>query len=293
MTTVGAAPHQYELIQDWAKLPAGESFGIVSAVATDSQDRVYVFQRKDPPMCVFDRDGKYLSCWGISAITDPHGLFIAGDVVYLTDRADSVVETFTLDGKPLRVIGERGVHSDTGCEEPMQLVPRAAGPFNMPSELVPSPSGDLYVSDGYRNARVHRFSRDGKLLSSWGEPGKTAPNQFHLPHSVIVDSQGLVYVCDRENSRVQVFTGDGKFVKMWTDIHRPTDIALDGDGNFYVSELECDGSPPRVSVVDPEGRVLARWNSRSAHGLWVDSHGDIYLALTGDHSVDKYLRVSR
>jgi DNA-binding beta-propeller fold protein YncE len=290
MATVGSGTHSYELIQDWAKLPAGESFGIVSAVATDSQDRVYAFQRKDPPVVIFDRDGAYLNCWGISAITDPHGFFIEDDIVYLTDRADSVVLRFTLDGKPLQVIGERGVHSDTGCETAGELVPRAAGPFNMPSELVPAPSGDLYVSDGYRNARVHRFSHDGRLIASWGEPGKSAPNQFHLPHSVLVDAEGLVYVCDRENSRIQVFTGEGQFVSMWTDIHRPTDIALDRGGTFYVSELEGEGSGPRMSVLDRQGRVLARWDSRSAHGLWVDSHGDIYLALTGDHSVDKYVR---
>ncbi|HTE83627.1 MAG TPA: hypothetical protein VK821_02760 [Dehalococcoidia bacterium] len=290
MTAAGGETYSYDLIQDWAKLPAGESFAIVSAVATDSQDRVYVFQRKDPPVLVFDRDGSYLSCWGVSAITDPHGFYIADDVAYLTDRADSVALTFTLDGKPLQIIGKRGVHSDTGCEKPMDLVLRAAGPFNYPSELVPAPSGDLYVSDGYRNCRVHRFSADGRLISSWGEPGKTAPNEFHLPHSVIVDADGLVYVCDRENSRIQVFSPDGRFQTMWTDIHRPTDIALDGDGAFYVSELEHEGSSPRVSVLDAQGRVLARWSSRSAHGLWVDSHGDIYLALTQDKSVDKYVR---
>ena len=290
MVTTGSGTYTYDLIKDWAKLPQGETFAIVSAVATDSQDRVYVFQRKDPPVTVFDRGGVYLGCWGIGAITDPHGFYIANDIVYLTDRADSVVLTFTLDGKPLSIIGRRGVHSDTGCEKPMDLVPRAAGPFNYPSELVPAPSGDLYVSDGYRNCRVHRFDAEGRLISSWGEPGKTAPNEFHLPHSVLVDADGLVYVCDRENSRIQIFAADGRFVSMWTDIHRPTDIAQDRDGTLYVSELEHDGSGPRISVLDKQGAVLARWKSRSAHGLWVDSHGDIYLALTGDKSVDKYVR---
>lgn len=290
MVTVGTGDYTYTLTQDWARLPAGESFGVVSAVATDSADRVYVFQRKDPPVAVFDRDGGYLSCWGIGAISDPHGLYIDHDIAYVTDRQDSVVLSFTLDGKPLSIIGNRGVHSDTGCDVPMELVPRAAGPFNYPSEFVPAPSGDLYVSDGYRNCRVHRFSADGRLISSWGEPGKAEPNEFHLPHSVIVDDDGLVYVCDRENSRIQIFDAGGQFRTMWTDIHRPTDIARDAAGTFYVSELDHDGSPPRVSILDREGKLLARWNSRSAHGLWVDSHGDIYLALTQDKSVDKYIR---
>lgn len=288
MTTVGTGTYRYELIKDWAKLPPDETFAIVSAVATDSQDRVYVFQRKDPPVVVFDRDGNYLNCWGISAITDPHGFYIENDIVYLTDRADSVVLTYTLDGKPLQILGKRGVHSDTGCEKPLDLPPRSAGPFNYPTEMVPAPSGDLYVTDGYRNARVHRFAADGRLITSWGEPGKTEPNQFHLPHSLII-SNGRIYVCDRQNSRIQVFSMDGKFLAMWTDVQFPTDIAL-YEGDFYVSQLVSGDSPPRISILDREGKTLARWDSRSAHGLWVDSHGDVYLALTQDKSVDKYVQ---
>ena len=178
MTTAGTGKYTYELIQDWPKLPEGESLGIVSAVATDSQDRVYVFQRQDPPVMVFDSDGNYLNCWGIGAIADPHGITIVDDIVYITDRSDQVAVKFTLDGKPLQVIGERGVHSDTGCERPGDFVPRAAGPFNYPTEMVPSPSGDIYISDGYRNARMHRFTSDGQLIASWGQPGKDGAGPF-------------------------------------------------------------------------------------------------------------------
>jgi DNA-binding beta-propeller fold protein YncE len=290
MTTVGTGKHTYSLVQDWAKLPPGETFDTVSAVATDSHDLVYVFHRKDPPVLVFDRDGNHLRSWGHSAITSPHGIYIADDVVYLTDRDDSVALKYTLDGKPLQILGQRGVHSDTGCEKPGDLVPRAAGPFNYLTEMVPSPSGDLYISDGYRNARVHRFSEDGRLISSWGEPGKSGPNRFHLPHSLYVGQDGRVYVCDRENSRIQVFSADGEYITMWTGVQRPTDISVDKDGIFYVSQLATDSAPPRISVLDGDGNVLAHWDSRSAHGLWVDSRGDIYLALSGDKSVDKYLR---
>jgi DNA-binding beta-propeller fold protein YncE len=290
MTTVGTGKYTFQLTENWAKLPSGETFGNVSAVATDSQDRVYVFQRKDPPVVVFDRQGTYLKSWGVSAITDPHGIYIADDIVYLTDRQDSVVLTFTLDGKPLQVIGKRGVHSDTGCERAGDLVPRAAGPFNYPTELVPSPSGDLYVTDGYRNARVHRFSTDGRLVMSWGQPGKTAPNQFHLPHSLVVDRDGTVYVCDRENNRIQVFSADGQFLTMWTDLRRPLDISIDRDGIFYISEGAVNGLSARISLLDKQGTVVARWDSLSAHGSWVDAHGDIYLALGARARVDKYVR---
>ena len=230
------------------------------------------------------------SCWGIGAFANPHGIYIEDDIVYLTDREDSVCLIYTLDGKPMQVLGTRGQHSDTGCEKPGDLVPRAAGPFNYPTEMVPSPSGDLYVSDGYRNARVHRFTSDGRLLSSWGEPGKTAPNQFHLPHSLVVDKEGTVYLCDRENNRIQVFSADGQFRAMWSDMRRPLDISMDQDGIFYISEGGANGLPPRVSLMDKDGHVVARWDSESAHGSWVDMHGDIYMALGAKMRVSKYVR---
>ena len=290
MTTVGSGAYRYQLVQDWARLPGGESLGLTSAVATDSRDRIFVSQWKDPAVLVFDSDGQFLTSWGAGVVTDPHGLYITNDTVYLTDRRDSVALVFDLDGNLLRQLGQRGHHSDTGCENMGDLVPRAAGPFNYPTELVPAPSGDLYASDGYRNSRVHRFTSQGQLVSSWGEPGKADPNQFHLPHSVLVAPDGVVFVCDRENSRIQRFSPDGDYLDMWTDVHRPTDIAMDRDGAFYVSELAVDGHPPRISVFDGHGSVLARWEVRSAHGIWVDSRGDIYLAVRLANNVDKYVK---
>jgi len=292
MTVVGTGKYRYELVERWAKLPAGQAFGNASAVATDSQDRVYVFQRKDPPVLVFDRAGEYLTGWGVGAFANPHGIYIAEDVVYLTDRDDSVCLTYTLDGKPLQVLGRRGQHSDTGCERPGELVPRAAGPFNYPTEMVPSPSGELYVTDGYRNARVHRFSAAGQLISSWGQGGKTEPGQFHLPHSLVSDRDGRIYVCDRENNRIQVFSAAGDFLALWSDLRRPLDISIDRDGIFCVSEGGVHGLSPRISLMDKDGDVVARWDSLSAHGSWIDAHGDIYLALGARERIDKYVRQS-
>jgi hypothetical protein len=227
MVQVGTGKYAYEHIPDVPKLPAGESIGLVSRVATDSQDRLYVLQRADHPMLVFDRDGEYLTWWSVGPGTTPHGMRIVDDVIYLTDRTDSVAMIFTLDGKLLQTLGERGVHSDTGCGKSPYIVLRAAGPFNHPTEMAPGPSGDLYVTDGYRNCRVHRFTRDGKLLHSWGQPGKTAPGHFHLPHSLVIDPDGRLYVCDRSNKRVQVFSAEGEFISMWTDMGGPNDIARD------------------------------------------------------------------
>lgn len=257
----------------------------MSAIAADSHDRIYAFQRKDPPVLVFDRDGTFLYAWGSSAIRDPHGIYIGpDDVVYLTDRDDHVALKFTLDGRPLSILGERGKHSETGCEQDGALVPHAAGPFNKPTEMVVHPSGELYVTDGYRNSRVHRFSADGRLLNSWGTPGKTAPGEFHLPHSLWIDPQGMIYVCDRENNRIQVFTATGQYVTQWTDIHRPTDIYMDAQDIVYISDLK-----PAVTIMNKQGHVIARWDSPMGHGLWVDSVGDIYLADVLGKGITKYV----
>ena len=286
MKPVGTGQYTYEVIEQWGSLPAGMSFGPMSAVAADSQGRIYAFQRKDPPVLVFDREGRYLDSWGDSAIADPHGFFIGpDDVVYLTDRDDHVALRFTLDGKPLGVLGQRGQPSDTGCEEDGGRVVRAAGPFNKPTEMVVAPSGELYVTDGYRNSRVHRFSADGRLIDSWGSPGKHAPGEFHLPHSLWIDERGEVYVCDRENNRIQVFSPSGKYLTHWDDIQRPTDIYMDAQDRVYISDLK-----PTVTIMDKKGTVIARWDSPMGHGLWVDPEGDIYLADVMGKRITKYVR---
>jgi len=288
MAQVGTGKYTYELIRDFPKLPKGEEFGMVSRVATDSQDRVYVFQRKDPPVVVFDREGKYLGAWGGGEVTDPHGLKIIDDVVYTTDRSDSVAKSFTLDGKVLLELGHRGVHSDTG-KITNWLAERAAGPFNHPTEMIAHPNGDIYVTDGYRNARVHRFTRDGRLVKSWGTPGH-GPGQFHLPHSIAFDPDGKLYVADRANKRIQIFSPDGDFLGQWTGMGGPNDITRGKDGNFYIAEQEDGGKPAQVCVRDGQGNVLVRFDSRHDHGVGVDSRGDIYAGLTQEHSVDKFVR---
>jgi DNA-binding beta-propeller fold protein YncE len=289
MTQVGTGAYTYELVPDFFKLPGGQPFGLVSRVAADARDRVYVFQRRDPPVVVFDRNGTYLGAWGSGEVTDPHGLKIVGDVAYTTDRSDSVAKSFTLAGKPLLELGARGVHSDTGCEGPPWLALRAAGPFNHPTEMIAHPNGDIYVTDGYRNARVHRFAADGRLVMSWGAPGR-GEGQFHLPHSIAYDDGGRLYVADRSNKRVQIFTEDGRFLGQWAGMGGPNDITRGTDGNFYIAEQEDEGRPACVAIRDAEGRLLARLETRHVHGVGVDSRGDIYAGLTVDRGVDKFVR---
>jgi len=291
MARVGTGKHTYELVRDFPKMPKGEALGVISRVVTDSQDRVYVFQRKDPPVVMFDRDGNYLGCWGIGAVKEAHGLKIVGDIAYTTDRPDSVAVSFTLDGRPLLVLGQRGVHSDTGNVKSPWLAERPGGPFNHPTEMMPHPNGDIYVTDGYRNCRVHRFTRDGRLVKSWGTPGK-GEGQFHLPHSLAIDPEGRLYVADRGNKRIQIFTPECEFLGQWTGMGGPNDIARGNDGTYYIAEQEDGDKPAYVCVRDGNGNVLTRLESRHIHGIGVDSRGDIYAGLTVDKSVDKFVRVN-
>ncbi len=199
----------------------------------------------------------------------------------------------------LQTIGRPGVAADTGYDGRSLESIRGGPPFNRPTNLAVAPGGDLYLTDGYGNCKVHRFSAAGELLQSWGAPG-SGPSQFHLPHGVAVAADGRVLVADRENDRLQFFSPDGAFLEQWTDVQRPTNFALDGAGRVYVAELWwrvgqrspvhgeiTTDRPGRVSIFDPEGRVLARWggpdrcapgNFVAPHDLCVDSRGDLYVA---------------
>ena len=159
---------------------------------------------------------------------------IVDNVVYTTDRSDSVAKSFTTDGKPLMELGTRGQHSDTGNVTDW-LAERAAGPFNHPTEMIAHLNGDLYVTDGYRNARVHRFARDGRLVKSWGAPGK-AEGQFHLPHSIAFDDDGKLYVAEQEDggkpAYVCVRDGQGNVLARMESRH-VHGVGVDSRGDIY------------------------------------------------------------
>jgi DNA-binding beta-propeller fold protein YncE len=177
-----------------------------------------------------------------------------------------------------------------------QPSPKWSGqPFNRPTHAAVSPaSGNLFVSDGYGNSRIHKYSADGRYLLSWGEPGIDA-GQFIRPHNIAVDDQDRVYVADRECHRVQVFDGDGGFITMFSNIHRPDGMTIGPDGNIYVGELngmpgvdDAPGLGHRVSILSREGKLLARFGDPAEgegpgqfiapHGIAVDSRGDIYVS---------------
>jgi DNA-binding beta-propeller fold protein YncE len=274
MAMVGSGDFIYEVVDDWAKTPDGWSIGQAEP-ACDSRDRVYVFNRSDHPLMVFDREGNFQGEWGREYLTDAHGIYISGeDHVYLPVRESHAIVKCTLDGKPLMTMGVWDAPSDTGGARPDGTMWKAAGPFNRCTDIALAPNGDLFVSDGYANSRVHKFSPEGRLLHSWGRPGKRGPGEFHIPHGIWVHWDGRVMVCDRENNRIQLFTGDGEYLGMWTDLARPCDIYVDHDGIAYVVELDAF-----MTILNMDGEVLAKVDIGGAggHAVWADSHGDLYI----------------
>jgi len=314
----------------WSQLPRDLGMVEVTAVAADAAGRVYVFNRGPHPVVVLDADGRPLGTWGEGVFARPHGIAVAQDgAVWCTDDLGHCVRKFTPDGKLLMTLGTPGVWSATGATSvDYRTVARSAGPFNFPTNVAIAADATIYAADGYGNARVHVFGPDGRLVRSWGEPG-TGPGQFRAPHGIAVDEtrgDGIVFVADRENSRIQRFTVTGELIDIWTDVARPCQVQIDPQGVVYVAELGFragmfPGDVPgptqmtggRVSVFDRQGHLLSRWGGGDApaglgdffapHDIEVDPRGDIYVSevvhtagimrgVIGDeaHTLQKFIR---
>jgi streptogramin lyase len=292
----------YGVVEGWEQLPAGYEHRDVAGVAVDGEDRIFLICRGDHPIIVYDRKGNFIRSWGEGDFTyRTHGITAAPDgTVWCTDDGNHTVRRFTPEGKLLMTLGTPNTAADTGYDgKDYMTITKPADAFNRPTNLAIGPKGDLYVSDGYGNCRVHRFAPTGERKRSWGVPG-TGPGQFYLPHGIAVAADGRVFVCDRENDRIQIFSPEGEYLSEWTDTQRPTHLVFDAKGRAFVSELWwhsgqtsrrhgaiAQARPGRVSVLDPEGRVLARWggpeasapgNLAAAHGIAVDSKGDVYVS---------------
>ncbi len=285
---VGKGDYTYQALEGWPRLPAGVTLIETPGVAVGARDRVYALTRNtEHPVIVFEADGTFVTSFGQGVFTDrAHGILAGPDgSLYCADDGTHTISKFTADGQLVLTLGKRD-----------QPSPRWSGePFNRPTHAAVSPvTGHLYVSDGYGNSRIHKFTSDGQYISSWGEPGIDA-GQFIRPHNIAVDDQDRVYVADRECHRVQVFDADGAFITMWNNIHRPDGMTIGPDGNVYVGELngiggvdDAPGLGHRVSILDRGGTLLARIGDPiegegpgqfiAPHGIAVDSHGDVYVS---------------
>lgn len=285
--TFGAGDYCYEVVENWAKLPAGWTWGWIPAVACDSQDRVFVYSRSAHPLVVFDRDGNFLESWGEDVLQDAHGIFIdAGDDVYCTERNTHCVRKFDRRGKLLMTLGTPG-----------QQAAQDGDPFRLPTDLAIASTGEIFISDGYGNARVHKYTPDGRLIKSWGDWGD-GPGQFRLSHCVRVDRFDRVWVCDRANRRIEIFDTEGNFLHEWTGLAQPDTLHFDPHEDVvYIAELD-----QQVSIYTLEGKLLAQWGGRRVsdqpgefvacpHGIWTDSRGDLYVGeVQADGRLQKYIR---
>lgn len=287
--TFGLGKYTYQAVEGWGKLPEGWTWGIIPAVACDSRDRVFVGSRSEHPLVIFDRDGSFLASWGEGLLGGAHGLYIDDeDNVYCTVHRDHCVYKFDRHGTLVMTLGS-----------PHKAAERAGHPFNGPTDLAIASTGELFVSDGYGNARVHKLSPDGELLLSWGERGN-GPGQFDVPHSVRVDKYDRVWVCDRQNRRIQIFDTDGNYLIEWAGLALPTTVWFDpNDDVVYIAEMER-----RVSIRTLDGRLITKWGGLGEsdkpgefvggpHGIWADSHGDLYVSeALVEGRLQKYVRQS-
>ena len=258
---IGTGEHVYEVVHPFGKLPDGQTFSNVSHIATDSTDRVYLYQRADPPILVFDGEGNLLTSWGDGQLLDGHGVFVTpSDEIFLIDRDAHEILKFDTKGNVSLRLGTREK-------------PSLHGPFNHPADIAVAPNGDIFVADGYGNSRVHHFTSEGELVKSWGKRG-AGPSEFTTPHGIWVDDDNRVYVCDRENNRVQIFTTDGDYITEWGDFFHPMDIFIDAKGTVYVTD-----QVPRITMLTRDGELITRGRTPyNGHGMWIDTKGNIYLA---------------
>jgi DNA-binding beta-propeller fold protein YncE len=292
--------------------------------AVDSQGRIFALCGPHP-LTIFNQEGKIVGGWPEGIIGGGHGIYIDNDdYVYVIDSGWNVLSKFTTEGKLLLQVGNKGVPSDTGAiNGNFKTIKRGAPPFYSPSKVTVSPRGEIFVTDGYGNARVHRFSAEGKLLASWGEPGG-GPGEFRIPHGVGVDDENRVYVADRENNRVQIFDVEGKLLNIWEGINRPDGLCV-RDGIVYVAELghityvdnvlyePYENMPwSMVRIYDTAGHELTKFGEKetwkdgnlfAAHGANLDREGNLYIAEAGwptnestppeipHHALQKFRRV--
>lgn len=257
----------------------GWAMGMVSWVAADRAGLVYLLQRGDKadPVIVVDRAGRIVRSWGKGMFTTPHAIRIdpQGNV-WTTDAASSMVYKFSPEGKTLMQIEVGGR-------------PTPCGAFCSTTDIAFAPDGNLFIADGYRNARVLEYSPDGKKLREWGSAG-TGPGQFQLPHSIQVAADGLVYVADRENGRIQRFDRDGTYRGEWSQYGKTFGLTLDGDA-LWLSTIPRgpNGAPGwLIKLNRVTGSLLGYVNSAGNHGMDVMPNGDLLLAPGPDQIPQLY-----
>jgi len=272
----------YQLVENWAQLPTGTKWETMTAVDIDSHGIVYVFQRGEPSkVMAFDSKGKLVRSWGDKMFPSAHGLRVdRQDNVWITDRGLHQVLKFSPEGKLLLELGKKGIAGDNNSTDAL----------NGPSDVAIARDGDIFVSDGEStNTRIVKYSKDGKLIKFWGTKG-AGPGQLDVPHSIVMDSKGRLYVADRSNKRVEIFDQDGGYVSEMTNAGTPYGLFMTRDDVLYV----VDGSQgnDNLTIIDTKDqKILGRVGGLSGpHMLSVDASGNIYVAEVRGASIKKFAK---
>lgn len=275
----------YQVDADFLKnLPNDVQLGACSAVAVNSKGEMYLFHRGRQPIICVSAEGKMIRSWGDEHIAKPHGIRVdPDDMVWVTDTQLHMVFKFAPTGELLLAIGT-SERPGSGQDQ-----------FDQPTDIAFGPDGEVFVADGYGNSRVVKLNDRGQFIASWGTAG-TNPEEFDLPHSIVVDSKRRVIVGDRENDRIQVFDLDGKLLDVWPGF-APYGIALDSSQRLYVA----DGRAQQILRLDAEGKVDQRLGTggtgagqfKLPHMLAVTKDGSIVVAEVGGQRFQRLKRIKR
>jgi sugar lactone lactonase YvrE len=310
---VDAQNSSYQTVENFFKMPEGRKVGSTAGITIDPDGTsIWAFERCGGQDCVgstaapilkFDASGRMTKSLGAGMFVRPHGIHVDRENnIWVTDGdgpdgkdarrngKGHQVFKFSPDGKVVMTLGKAGV--------------AGAGPdtFNMPSAVFVAPNGDIFIGDGHggnSNARMLKFSKDGKFIKTWGKKG-TAPGDFETPHTLAMDSRGRLFVGDRGNNRIQIFDQEGKFLEEWKQFGRPSGIFIDRNDILYVADHQSDaktnpGFSKGITIGSArDGKVTARIPDPdpegSQEGVAADAKGNIYGSLTGGMALKKYVR---
>ena len=300
-------PQPYRTTRDWGELPPGTAkWAAVTSVEAAPDGSIYVIHRcaanscagrPEPPILKFDANGKLLKAFGAGMFVFPHGLFVDRDRnVWVSDgkgadgKGHTVIK-FSPDGKVLMTLGTPGVAGSDATH------------FNAPSDILVAPNGDVFVADGHggdTNARVVKFSRDGKFITAWGRKGAAA-GEFDTPHALAMDSAGRLFVADRANDRIQIFDQAGKFLAEWKQFGRPSGLFIDQNDMLYAADSQSGekfNAPFRQGIrigSVKDGNVIAFIADSDPvpnmpEGVAADHEGNVYAGYTGAMNLKRFVK---
>jgi DNA-binding beta-propeller fold protein YncE len=284
----------FKLVEDFFKVPDNIYFAEAVGVALNSKGHIFIANRGNHPLLEFNPDGTFIRSWGEESeiFHAPHSVrFDAQDNMWFVDAGNNLIVKFDQDRQILQVLGSRPEPWTWDTHVIEKAVP---GPthFYQPTDTVVGPDGSVYITDGYGNSRVAKFSRDGQLLKYWGQRG-TGPSQFNTPHSIVMDRNSTLYVADRQNNRIQLFDTEGNFKKEWRLSGPPWSLCITPGP----AQIIYAGSIGRIFKLDLTGKVLGEFGKPgklagevdSVHAIACPDEKTVYAAQEFSYRFDKFL----